>query len=114
MFRAGEHGLPYVNAKREAEIEALRVAAHGLPVVIVNPAYVLGRGDVYRSSTELVRRFLRREIPAYVDGALNVVDAKDVAAGHLLADENGRAGRALHPRQPQLHARPAVRRPRHA
>ena len=28
-------------------------------------------GDVNRSSTELVRRFLRRELPAYVDGALN-------------------------------------------
>ena len=84
--------LPYINAKHEAENEALRLAAHGLPVVIVNPRYVFGRGDVYRSSTELVRRFLRREIPAYVDGALNIVDAEDVARGHLLADERGDAG----------------------
>ena len=71
---------------------ALRLAAQGLPVVIVNPAHVFGRGDVYRSSTELVRRFLRRGIPAYVDGALNIVDADDVARGQLLADERGRAG----------------------
>src|SRR6185295_4582262 len=69
-----------------------RAAAAGLPVVIVNPAHVFGRGDLYRSSTELVRRFLRREIPAYVDGALNVIDAEDVAAGHLLADERGAVG----------------------
>ena len=92
VFRAGHHGLPYVNSKHAAENEALRVAAHGLPVVTVNPSYVLGRGDVYRSSTVLVRRFLCRQIPAYVDGALNVVDAHDVAIGHLLADELGVPG----------------------
>lgn len=92
VFRAGRFNLPYVNSKHEAENEALRIAAHGLPLVIVNPAHVLGKGDVYHSSTELVRRFLRRQIPAYVDGALNVVDAEDVARGHLLADEHGRLG----------------------
>jgi dihydroflavonol-4-reductase len=92
VFRAGRFGLPFVASKHEAENEALRIAAHGLPLVIVNPAHVLGAGDVHRSSTELVRRFLRREIPAYVDGALNVVDAEDVARGHLLADERGRPG----------------------
>jgi dihydroflavonol-4-reductase len=92
VFRAGGHGIPYVNSKHEAEAEALRLAAHGLPVVIVNPAHVFGRGDVNHSSTELVRRFLRRQIPAYVDGALNIIDAEDVAAGHLLADERGEVG----------------------
>lgn len=84
--------IPYVRAKREAEVEALRIGALGLPVVIVNPAHVFGRGDVNRSSTEIVRRFLRRELPAYVDGAINIVDAEDVARGHLLADELGVPG----------------------
>ena len=92
VFRAGAHGIPYVNSKREAEAEALRLAALGLPVVIVNPAHVFGRGDVNRSSTEIVRRFLRREIPAYVDGAINIVDAEDVANGHLLAEQRGEVG----------------------
>jgi dihydroflavonol-4-reductase len=92
VFRAGRYGLPYVNAKHEAELEAMRLAAHGLPVVIVNPAHVFGAGDRHRSSTELVRRFLSRSIPAYVDGALNIVDAEDVAQGHLLADERGEVG----------------------
>jgi dihydroflavonol-4-reductase len=86
------HSIPYVDSKREAETEALRVAAGGLAVVIVNPAHVLGRGDLNRSSTELVRRFLTRSIPAYVDGAINVVDVRDVAAAHLAADESGRPG----------------------
>lgn len=91
-YTGGRHAIPYVDAKREAEVEALRWAARGLDVVAVCPAQVFGRGDVYRSSTEIVRRFLRREIPAYVDGALNVVDAHDVALGHLLAQERGRSG----------------------
>ena len=92
VFRAGHHGLPYINSKHAAENEALRVAAHGLPVVIVNPGFVFGRGDLHRSSTEIVRRFLRRQIPAYVDGALNIVDVRDVARGHLAADERGEPG----------------------
>jgi dihydroflavonol-4-reductase len=61
-------------------------------MVIVNPAHVLGPGDAGRSSTVLVRRFLRRQIPAYVDGTLNIVGVEDVAAGHLLAEERGAVG----------------------
>jgi dihydroflavonol-4-reductase len=91
-FPRGTDAIAYVRSKREAEVQALRIAALGLPVVIVCPAHVFGRGDVNHSSTEVVRRFLRREIPAYVDGALNIVDAEDVARGHLLADEKGRPG----------------------
>src|SRR6476661_287074 len=92
VYAAGRYAIPYVDAKREAEVEALHHAALGLPVVVVNPGHVFGRGDVYRSSTDVVRRFLKRQIPAYVDGALNIVDAHDVALGHLLAEERGRVG----------------------
>jgi dihydroflavonol-4-reductase len=81
-----------VDSKYEAEVAALRLAARGLPVVIVNPAHVLGAGDPGRSSTTIVRRFLRRQIPAYVDGTLNVVGVEDVADGHLRADEAGEVG----------------------
>lgn len=92
VFTAGHLGIPYVNSKHEAEGEAFRLAARGLPLVAVNPAYVLGRGDVYGGATSIVRRFMLGRIPAYVPGALNVVDVQDVARGHLLADERGTAG----------------------
>ena len=85
-------GVPYAESKHAAETEALRVAAHGLPVVIVCPAHVFGPGDLGPTSTGVVRRFLLRQIPAYVPGAINVVDVADVAAGHLLADERGVPG----------------------
>jgi dihydroflavonol-4-reductase len=91
-WSAGRYSIPYLDAMHEAEAVALRMVVRGLPLVIVNPAHVLGAGDPGRSSTTLVRRFLRRQIPAYVEGTLNVVAVQDVARGHLLADERGRIG----------------------
>lgn len=91
-FTIGHLGDAYVNSKHEAELEAFRLAAHGLPVVIVNPTFVLGPDDPSGTSMRLVRRFLQRRIPAYVGGALNIVDVRDVAKGHLLADKRGEVG----------------------
>jgi dihydroflavonol-4-reductase len=91
-LRAGSLGITYINSKHEAEVEALRLAAHGLPVVIVNPSFVLGPDDPKGTSMDLVRRFLLGRIPAYVDGGLNIVDVRDVATGHLLADQKGEPG----------------------
>ena len=92
VWDAGRYRIPYVDAKHEAEVVAMRLVARGLPAVIVNPAHVLGSGDQGRSSTVLVRRFMRRQIPAFVDGTLNIVGVRDVADGHLLADEHGTVG----------------------
>lgn len=91
-FNIAHLGLAYPNSKHEAELEALRLAARGLRVVIVNPSFVLGPDDPTGTSNRLVSRFLAGAIPAYADGALNIVDVRDVARGHLLADEKGRSG----------------------
>ncbi len=95
MWEAGRYAIPYLDAKHEAETAALRLVARGLPLVIVNPAHVLGPGIGSHppgSSTALVCRFMRRQIPAYVNGTLNIVGVQDVARGHLLADERGAVG----------------------
>ena len=84
--------LAYPESKREAEAQAMRFAAQGLPVVIAMPGQVFGAGDWRHSSTDVVRRFLRREIPAYVEGTLCIVDASDAAKGHVLAAEKGVVG----------------------
>src|SRR4051812_18068901 len=91
-FDIGHLGITYVNSKHEAELEALQAVAKGLDVVIVNPSFVLGPDDPTRTSMGLVRRFCLGQIPAYVGGALNVVDVRDVATGHLLADKKGVSG----------------------
>jgi dihydroflavonol-4-reductase len=93
-FTVGRLGIAYINSKHEAELVSMRAAAKGLPVVIVNPSFVLGPDDPNPSGTSnaLVRRLLLRRIPGYLDGAINIVDVRDVAKGHLLADERGEEG----------------------
>jgi dihydroflavonol-4-reductase len=93
-FTVGRLGVAYINSKHEAELVTMRIAAKGLPVVIVNPSFVLGPDDPNPSGTSnaLVRRLLLRRIPGYMDGAINIVDVRDVATGHLLADERGGEG----------------------
>ncbi|MBA3299013.1 MAG: NAD-dependent epimerase/dehydratase family protein [Thermoleophilaceae bacterium] len=92
LFTAGHLGIPYVNSVHEAEVEAIRLAAKGLPLVCVNPSVAFGPGDTHVTSTRLVRSFLLGRVPAYADGGLNVVDVRDVASGHLLADQHGTVG----------------------
>ena len=92
LFTAGRFGIPYVNSAHEAEVEAMRLAAQGLPLVCVNPCVVFGAGDYNLSSTRIVRNFLLGRVPVYVEGAFSVVDVRDVGRGFQLADERGQVG----------------------
>ena len=89
-----QDGLPvhYVQAKREAELHARECAREGMPIVFAYPTFCYGPGDVYESSSELVLGFLRRRIPAYVDGGHNAMDVRDAAAGLIKAMDHGQAG----------------------
>jgi dihydroflavonol-4-reductase len=91
-FPAHPVGIPYVDSVHQAELEALRLAEEGLPLVCVNPAICLGAGDHLLSSTRLVRSFLLGRVPVYTDGAVAIVDVRDAAAGHLLAELRGKVG----------------------
>jgi dihydroflavonol-4-reductase len=83
----------YKKSKYQAEQVALRMAAAGLPVVVVNPTAPVGPWDVRPTPTgRVVLDFLRGKIPAYVDTGMNLVDVADVAAGHILAMERGIPG----------------------
>lgn len=86
------HGA-YKRSKFLAERAALEFAAGGLPVVIVNPTAPVGDHDIKPTPTgRIVLDFLKGDMPAFIDTGLNVVDARDVALGQLLACERGRAG----------------------
>ncbi|MBI4457098.1 MAG: NAD-dependent epimerase/dehydratase family protein [Acidobacteria bacterium] len=83
----------YKRSKFLAEQEALKAAASGLPVVVVNPTTPVGPGDWKPTPTgQMIVDFLNGKMRAYVDTGLNVVPVEDVAAGHLLAAERGRVG----------------------
>ena len=83
----------YKRSKFIAEREVMEAAREGAPVVIVNPTAPVGPGDWKPTPTgRIIVDFLNGKMPAYVDTGLNVVAVEDVAAGHLLAAENGRIG----------------------
>jgi dihydroflavonol-4-reductase len=87
---------PYVVAKWKAEQVALEMAGRGLPVVVVNPATVLGPGDYKPTpSADLVLTHLKWKLPfgmPVAPGGISIVDVDDVAQGHLLAMDKGRVG----------------------
>lgn len=90
---------PYYRSKLFAEKAAFE--RHGklledgatFEVVCVNPTILFGPGDVNGSSTEDIRLFLERKIPAVPPGGMSYVDARDAAEGFRLAMERGVAGR---------------------
>jgi dihydroflavonol-4-reductase len=100
--RPGNEGTPvelaslighYKKSKHQAEGVAQEWAARGLPVVIVNPSTPVGEMDIKPTPTgQMIVDFLNRRMPAYVETGLNLVDVRDVAEGHVLAEEKGRAG----------------------
>lgn len=83
----------YKRSKFLAEQVALEFASGGFPVVIVNPTAPVGDHDFKPTPTgKVIVDFLKRAMPAYIETGLNVVDVRDVAEGHVLAWERGKAG----------------------
>ena len=69
------------------------IADEGLPAVIVMPSTPIGPRDVRPTPTgRIVIEAAAGRIPAFVDTGLNLVHVDDVAAGHLLAMEQGQIG----------------------
>ncbi len=83
----------YKKSKFLAEQEAVKAVRMGQDVVIVNPTAPIGPWDIKPTPTgDIIVRFLRGQMPAYVDTGLNFIDVRDVAWGHLLALERGKRG----------------------
>ncbi len=84
----------YIEAKRRAEEEALAFARkRDLPLVVVNPSGVLGEHDWKPTPTATsVLTLLNAPLPLpfYPRGGGNLVDARDVAEGHVAAARRGR------------------------
>lgn len=84
----------YVRSKYLAELLALNMARDGFSVVVVNPTSPVGPGDVKPSSSgKRILEVLAGRVPSFPPGGLNVVAARDVARGHILAAQKGQIGR---------------------
>jgi dihydroflavonol-4-reductase len=84
---------PYKRSKFQAEQAVLEFARQGLPVVLVHPSAPVGPWDSRPTPTgQIIVDFLRGRMPAYLETGLNLVHVRDVARGHLLAEERGGIG----------------------
>ncbi|MHC4831290.1 MAG: NAD-dependent epimerase/dehydratase family protein, partial [Planctomycetota bacterium] len=84
---------PYYFSKIIAEREAMAaVTERELPVMIVNPALLLGPGRDRHGAQALVGRFLRKRVPAAPPGVAAIVDVRDAASALLAATHRGRPG----------------------
>ncbi len=89
----GKHLTIYDRTKWEAHYEvAVPMMRRGLPLVIVQPGVVYGPGDD-GDLARLLRSYLLGKFPfAPTVNAYSWAHVEDVAAGHLLAMEQGRPG----------------------
>ncbi len=92
LFPAWAERFPYAATKRAGERVALEAAAAGADLVVANPGFLLGPGDVHRISTWPVQRYLQGTLRFVSSGGLSFVDARDVARGLVALARRGRAG----------------------
>ncbi|HEY4118154.1 MAG TPA: NAD-dependent epimerase/dehydratase family protein, partial [Byssovorax sp.] len=82
----------YLLTKHLSERIALRFAS-ALPVVVVNPAFPFGPGDVAPTPTgRILLALLNGQVPGASAGGFCAIDVDDVAFGHVAAEEKGRVG----------------------
>jgi dihydroflavonol-4-reductase len=92
-FTPSELRGDYAQSKALASIEVLRGVKRGLDAVMVFPSGVIGPYDFRGSEMgELIRDIASGRLSAFVDGAYDFVDVRDVVQGLLLAAARGRTG----------------------
>lgn len=82
----------YKYSKHRAELEVLRRVQQGLFAVMVNPSVVVGERDIHFHGGDIIRRVKRWQVPAYIEGGMNVVYVGDVVQGMIAAAQCGRRG----------------------
>jgi dihydroflavonol-4-reductase len=92
LYMPGSVRNPYHEVKWAMEMEAMRATAQGLQVIIVVPTAVFGPGDIKPTTSSLLLAVAQGRVPGYVEGTLNFVDGRDVAAGHIAAAKQGKPG----------------------
>lgn len=83
----------YYISKYRAEQIALKSYREGLPVVIVNPSNPIGPRDLSPTPTgALIINIIKKKLPGYVDGGINLIDLGDCARAIVTAMEKGKPG----------------------
>lgn len=92
-FGAAMYRMDYIDSKLTAQKMLLeRHKREGLPVVIINPTFMIGPYDTGPSSGKMLIGLYQGAIPAYSKGGKNFVCATDVAVAAVNALKMGRKG----------------------
>lgn len=84
---------PYYLSKIYAERVVERfVRKYNMPIVTMRPTLLLGPEDLKASSTGDIVLFMRKKIPAAINGGLSYVDVRDAADAFILGMDNGTNG----------------------
>lgn len=83
---------PYLMAKHAMERAFLEAVSGGMPTVVVNPTAFYGPYDSKPTSGTQILLIAKRMMPVFVQGRINVIDVRDVAAGMICAAQKGRVG----------------------
>jgi len=92
-FNGGKYGLDYMNSKKAAQDFLLAEAENnGLPVVIINPTFMIGENDSKPGPGEMIISVIAGKVPGYAAGGRCFASVTDVANGIVNALEKGRIG----------------------
>lgn len=83
----------YERAKYEAEQVARSYMEKGLPVIIIQPAAVIGPGDLKPTGQGIIN-VLNGRAPIVFEGASSFVYIDDIGKAHVLAADKGQIGEA--------------------
>jgi dihydroflavonol-4-reductase len=92
VLRRGPPGSTYFAVKLALEREVLAAARDGFPAVVLLPTGCFGPFDHKAGTGYFVVALGNGVLQTYVDGRINVVDVRDVAAAHVAAASKGRCG----------------------
>ena len=85
--------LDYMDSKRKAQEYLLDEYKHNeLPVIIINPTYMIGEYDTKPGSGQMVIAAAKHQVPGFTEGGKCVVYVGDVARAAVNALKMGRAG----------------------
>jgi dihydroflavonol-4-reductase len=82
----------YYESKIVMEHITLEAASVGYDIVVLNPTTVFGPGDIHLRTGRILVMITEGKVNVVPPGLINIVDVRDVAAGHINAARIGRVG----------------------
>ncbi len=91
-YHSSIYELDYMDSKKAAQDYLLEESKHGLPVVIINPTFMIGENDSKPGSGQMIISIINQNVPGYAKGGRCFAPVKDVANAIVNAIDLGEVG----------------------